>query len=122
MSWNPVLEVTGTWWKAFGVASACLTLADTYSLSNHGASLSLGFLIWKMEIQAVSMGPMPLLDVKVWGTLETQVMSRTSRLQHLQAKDDVIMAEVPLDNVVMIMMMMTKANISGGPAVHQELF
>lgn len=49
-------------------------------------------------------------------------MSWTSRLQHLQAKDDVIMAEVPLDSVVMIMMMMTKANVSGGPAMHQELF
>lgn len=104
------------------MASAGLTLADTYSLSNHVTSLSLGFLVWKMEIQAVSEGQMPLLDVKVWGTLSTQATSRASRLQHLQAKGDVIMAKVLLDNVVMIMMMMTKANISGGPAVLQELF
>lgn len=40
-------------------------LLDTYSLANHVASLSLGFLLCTVGIQAVCKGQMPLLDVKV---------------------------------------------------------
>ena len=54
---------------------AWLCCLDTESLANHVASVSLGLLICKMGIQAVSKGQTPPLDVKVSGSLLTQVMS-----------------------------------------------